>query len=142
MSSVISRYHLSARAHLILLLSMPSPVADVTVNRKLAVVDHVQLPKIHKYHEVDRSQRYLESKGNIQKMSGFTRDANELIATSKVSTRTKLHARAKNHDKPAPRFGEARAYLHASVYAAHCSQYLHELSCRLTICGTRLLDGC
>ena len=53
-------------------------------NRKLAVIDHVQLPKIHKYPEVDRSQRYLESKGNIQKMSGFTRDANELIATSKV----------------------------------------------------------
>ena len=47
-------------------------------------MDHVQLPKIHRYHEVDRSQRYLESKGNIQKMSGYTRDANELMATSKV----------------------------------------------------------
>ena len=53
-------------------------------NRKLVVIDHVQLPKIHTYHEVDRSQRYLESKGNIQKMSSFTRDANDLIATSKV----------------------------------------------------------
>jgi hypothetical protein len=53
-------------------------------NRKLAVIDHVQLPKIHKYHEVDRSQRYLESKGNIQKKSSYTRDADELMATSKV----------------------------------------------------------
>ncbi len=49
------------------------------------MVDHVQLPKIHRYHEVDRSQRYLESKGNIQKVSGHTRDATELIATSKIA---------------------------------------------------------
>ena len=59
-------------------------MANSECYRKLAVVDHVQLPKIHQYHEVDRSQRYLESKGNIQKISGLTRDANELIATSKV----------------------------------------------------------
>jgi hypothetical protein len=62
-----------------------SPI--VFAGRKLAVVDHVQLPKIHRYHEVDRAQRYLESKGNIQKMSGHTRDANELMATSKVARR-------------------------------------------------------
>ena len=54
-------------------------------SRKVAVVDHVQLPRIHQYHQVDNAHRYLESKGNIQKMSGFTRDANELISTSKVS---------------------------------------------------------
>jgi hypothetical protein len=59
-------------------------VANSECYRKLAVVDHVQLPKIHQYHEVDRSQRYLESKGNIQKISGLTRDAADLIATSKV----------------------------------------------------------
>jgi len=60
------------------------PLTERCCNRKLVVIDHVQLPKIHTYHEVDRSQRYLESKGNIQKMSSFTRDANDLIATSKV----------------------------------------------------------
>ena len=55
--------------------------------RQLAVVDHVQLPKIHQYHEVDRSMRYLERKGNIQKVSSYTRDAQELMATSRVARR-------------------------------------------------------
>mmetsp|Transcript_31940 Transcript_31940/g.49898 ORF Transcript_31940/g.49898 Transcript_31940/m.49898 type:complete len:341 (+) Transcript_31940:1-1023(+) len=58
---------------------------SVYFDNNVTVVDHVQLPHVFRYNEVDKSKMYLEATGRNQKFQSFNKGAADLMATSRVA---------------------------------------------------------